>query len=258
MDAAVRETVFTPVSPEVQFSTYGTFINTTELPDYFKGCVYVLKDHAILTPGGHLLDQGRFKSKFGGAVFSLDSLGNKTTRNAWEALTENITLRFPKVDETTFAPELAPGEIADKQGTSVVNTYWPIKVERQAGDPTLFVQHVYKILPDGDDARILLTYLAALVQNPGHKFQWCPLIQGPKGNGKNDINRVHLGSRWGKIHPLTKRAGSGREWIQIYRLVTTKTVYWCRGNLLRRPPGGDGDVKTDDHEPPSRNPGQRG
>ena len=231
VDTPVREAVLAPVSAAVQFSDREAFINSTELPDYFKGCVYVLKNHAILTPGGHLLDQGRFKAKYGGATFSLDSLGNKTTRNAWEALTENISLRFPKVDKTSFAPERAPGAISDHQGESVVNTYWPIRVERQAGDPAIFVDHINKILPDGDDARILLNYMAALVQNPGHKFQWCPVIQGPKGNGKTLIIEClsqAVGERYTHLPSASDLGGNGskfNEWMTRKLFIGVDEIY---------------------------------
>ena len=231
MGEAMQPALLAPVTSEVQFSQYGTFINTTELPDYFKGCVYVLKDHAILAPGGHLLDQGRFKSKFGGAVFSLDALGNKTTRNAWEAYTENITLRFPKVDTTTFAPELAPGEITDRQGTSAVNTYWPIKVDRQAGDPTLFINHIYKLLPNGKDARVLLSYIAALVQSPGNKFQWCPLVQGPKGNGKTILIEClarAVGERYTHLPSAADLGGNGSKfnaWMERKLFIGVEEIY---------------------------------
>ncbi len=231
MDPPMREVISAPVSTQAQFSDREAFINSTEMPDYFKGCVYVLKNHAILTPGGHLLDQGRFKAKYGGAIFSLDALGNKTTRNAWEALTENISLRFPKVDKTAFAPEMEPGSISDHQGESVVNTYWPITVERQAGDPSIFINHINKLLPSGDDARILLNYMAALIQNPGHKFQWCPVVQGPKGNGKTLLIECltnAVGEKYTHLPSASDLGGNGgkfNEWMVRKLFIGVDEIY---------------------------------
>lgn len=220
-----------PLSTVAQYSGREMFVNTTEQPDFFKGCVYVVQDHAILTPGGQLLDQGRFKSKYGGGIFSLDSMGERTTRNAWECVTENISLRFPKVDETTFAPELDPGAIVDIQGTTAVNSYWPVRVDRKVGDASLFVNHIKKLLPMGDDAEIVLTYMAALVQNPGQKFQWCPLIQGTKGNGKTiiiDCLASAVGHRYTHLPNAKDLGGNGSKftaWLMRKLFIGVEEIY---------------------------------
>jgi hypothetical protein len=46
------------------------------------------------------------------------------------------------------------------------------------------------MLPHGDDYDILISYIAAVVQYPGVKFQWCPVVQGAEGNGKTWILKV--------------------------------------------------------------------
>jgi len=52
------------------------------------------------------------------------------------------------------------------------------------GDPSPFLDHLARVLPDRRDRQILLSYMAAVVQFPGVKFQWAPLLQGVEGNGK--------------------------------------------------------------------------
>jgi hypothetical protein len=46
------------------------------------------------------------------------------------------------------------------------------------------------MLPDPYDQEILLSYMAAVVQRPGEKFQWCPVVQGVEGNGKSILYTV--------------------------------------------------------------------
>src|SRR5690606_32359584 len=58
------------------------------------------------------------------------------------------------------------------------------------GDVTPFLQHLERMLPDERDRRILLTWMASLVQNPGRKFQWAPFLQGSQGNGKSMIGQI--------------------------------------------------------------------
>lgn len=157
--------------------------------DHFKGCVYVQNVHRILTPFGTLLKPEQFNATYGGYVFQVDETGDKTTRKAWEAFTESQLVKYPRAEGTCFRPELAPGEIIEQENSRLVNTYVPVATPRVAGDPTPFLTHLYKLLPDPIDREILLAYLAAVVQHKGVKFQWAPLLQGVPGNGKTLFSR---------------------------------------------------------------------
>jgi hypothetical protein len=159
-------------------------------PGYFKGCVYIQSFNQILVPGGHLLDQSRFRVAYGGWWFVLDPGGEKSVRNAWEAFTESQAWEFPKVVDASFRPDLPPGHIYDRHGVSAVNIYYPANIPRKKGDPSPFLRHFRKLVPDDQDAAILMAYMAACVQHPGKKFQWCPLIQGTEGNGKTLLSRA--------------------------------------------------------------------
>jgi hypothetical protein len=70
------------------------------------------------------------------------------------------------------------------------------------------------MLPNGDDAWILLCYMAACVQNLGKKFTWWPFIQGTKGNGKTTIGRVleygmtYRYTHWAKADQLGEKFNS--------------------------------------------------
>ncbi len=153
-------------------------------PEFFRGCVYVHRTHQVLTPDGLLLDPEQFKVQYGGRLFVLDHGGEKTTTDAWRAFTQSQAIKFPKVYRGVFLPRRCPGEIFEHDGRLVVNTWYPIKTPRLSGDPTPFLTHIAKLLPDRVDQTILISYLAACVQYPGVKFRWCPLIQGVEGNGK--------------------------------------------------------------------------
>lgn len=155
----------------------------------FNGCCYVRDIHRVFVSDGALLKPDQFRAHFGGYVFALDSMGDKTSRNAWEIFTESQAQRFPRVNTICFRPELAPGEIINREGELAVNTYVPAPTNRQQGDPAPFLDFLQKILPDPHDRAILLAYMAACVQHIGVKFQWAPLLQGTEGNGKSFIGR---------------------------------------------------------------------
>lgn len=168
--------------------TGSTFLNPEAQRALFAGCVYVEDMHRVWVPGGALKDSAKFRTSFGGYTFAMDDLNRATTRNAWEAFTESQVLRAPRASTICFKPDRAPGEIIEDAGFTMVNTYWPAKVKREVGDVTPFLNHLAKLLPDERDRRILLSYMAACVQYKGVKFQWCPVLQGPEGNGKSFLS----------------------------------------------------------------------
>ncbi len=166
-------------------------LGAAEQLELFKGCVYVCDEHKVLVPGGNLLKPEQFRTMFGGMVYILDNQGAKTTRNAWEAFTESQIIRSPRADTTWFRPDLPPGQIIKRSdGRNMANIWWPITTPSKIGDPSLFLNHIKKLLPNEMDQLILISYLAALVQYKGVKFQYCIVLQGTPGNGKTLFNRV--------------------------------------------------------------------
>lgn len=164
-----------------------TFLGGQGQIDLFRGCIYVIDRHRVLTPGGHLLKPEAFRANFGGYVFAMDDVNQKTTRNAWEAFTESQLFRMPKADTICFRPADPSGTIHEHAGRSYANIWWPAKVARQAGDVTPFMGLLHKLLPDERDREIMLAYMCACVQYPGVKFSWWPVLQGAEGNGKTTL-----------------------------------------------------------------------
>jgi hypothetical protein len=165
-----------------------TFLSPEAQQDLFKGCVYVRDRHRVLIPGGHMVKPEQFRVSYGGYVFAMDDINQRTTRNAWEAFTESQVLRAPMADTISFRPQDPPASITDDAGRTRVNTYWPAQVRRIAGDVSPFMDLVRKLLPDERDRDIVLSYMAACVQFRGRKFQWWPVLQGVEGNGKSTLS----------------------------------------------------------------------
>ncbi len=156
----------------------------TDYLSEFKDCAYIAARHSIYTPEGYVMDQKRFDAMHSGHQYALDQEARKCTDSPWEAFFKCRVYKFRRVANSCFRPDLPPGTIIQHEGRFHINTYHPIKVDRRPGDVTMFLTHLGKILPNERDRTILLSYMAALVQNPGVKFQWAPLIQGAEGNGK--------------------------------------------------------------------------
>lgn len=162
-----------------------TFLGPDAQRALFAGCVYVLNEHKVLIPGGHLVRPDQFRARFGGYTFAMDNANQRTVRNAWEAFTESQVLRCPQADDVCFKPGHAPGAIVE----GAANTYWPCDVPRKMGDAGPFLEHMRRILPNDRDRAIMLNYMAAIVQHKGVKFQWAPVVLGVQGNGKTLLSR---------------------------------------------------------------------
>lgn len=196
--------------------------------EHFAGCVYIAETNRIFTPNGSVLKQEQFNAMYGGYAFSLDSVGDKTTRKAWEAFTESQALMFPKADGFCFRPNLEPGAIVEDEGRRYVNTYVPINVHMEPGDIGLFLDHLGRVLPDERDQKILLAYMAACIQYKGYKIQWAPLLQGCEGNGKTLFTRCvayALGKRYTHFPKASKIDSEFNGWLLNKLFVGVEDIY---------------------------------
>jgi hypothetical protein len=203
--------VSTTETPGMRAVEGSTFLGPADQVTLFKGCAYITDQHRVLVPGGNLLKPEQFNAKFGGYTFVMDGRNERTTRKAFEAFTESQVLRASKVDNTVFRPKLPFGTIVTESGRTYANTWWPASVARKTGDPTLFTNHLQRLLPHGKDAAIALAYLAACVQHQGTKFTWAIVLQGVEGNGKTVLSRCvarAVGDRyvhWPKASKIAKQ-----------------------------------------------------
>lgn len=204
------------------------FIGGSQLVDHFKGCVYVADSHRILTPNGQMLKSEQFNAMYGGYVFALDDGNEKTTKKAFEAFTENQCIMFPKVDRSTFRPDLSQGAIIEEDGLRHVNAYVPVTVASVPGDVTPFLTHLAKLLPVERDRDILLSYMAACVQYKGTKFKWAPLIQGVEGNGKTLFTLCVMeavGSRYSHMPPAQEIGEKFNAWLFDKIFIGVEDIY---------------------------------
>lgn len=164
----------------------GGWVQTHELANVFEGCVYILNQHRVALPGGALVKPDQFKVIYGGYKFALDE--NKTTRNAWEAFHECPTWRPQQADETCFMPEEPSRTLLTLHGKTYYNIWEPPIIPRVKGDASKFTHLLNLMFPDDTDRAIVLYYMAAVLQYPGVKFSWAPILHGPKGCGKTFLN----------------------------------------------------------------------
>lgn len=188
-DKPTKPPVAQPGSPGVTMRESGGFLNAAGQVALFQGCVYVQDCHKVMVPGGTLLKPDQFRVAYGGHAFTLDTANEKTTRDAWEAFTNNQAFSPPKAHSVCFKPAEQPGGLVIVGDQTFVNIFHPVPVPCVSGDPAPFLTHLAKVLRNDRDRLIALSYMAAVVQHQGVKFQWALLLQGVEGNGKTLFTR---------------------------------------------------------------------
>jgi len=166
----------------------GDYLTLEQQLSLFAGCVYIQDIHQVMMPQGHTLSSEKFDAEFSGYTFAVTPDGQRPAKRAWEAFLFSETYPFPKVKGMFFDPRKEPKAVEIRDGFTLINSYVPSIIVRRSGDVSPFLTHLYKLLPLGHDAQILLAYFAACVQHAGEKFQWWPLIQGVEGNGKSTLS----------------------------------------------------------------------
>lgn len=168
----------------------GEYCNIHTMRQLFAGMCYVQDIHAMQLPDGTSVEKNRFDSTYGGPQYAMTSDGQKPSKSAWDAYTLSEIYRFPRVETQYFRPGEPTGAIRTREGRREINSYRPAEVRRVPGDPAPFLDLLKRMLPNGNDAKILLCFMAACCQYLGTKFKWAPFIQGTKGNGKTTVGLV--------------------------------------------------------------------
>lgn len=140
-------------------------------------------------------------------------------------------LKIERAFDFAYRPDEPNKIFATHEGRLTVNTYRAthpqpdIMSEDEAGE--LFEGHVRNIITESEYAQILLDYCAFIVQNPGIKIRWCPLIQGAEGCGKtvfiNAMTAV-LGSEHVKLVDGSALFQAWTEWAANHMVVGIEEI----------------------------------
>ena len=214
-----------PVPVEQPFvRTNSNIVTAEEQPALFKGCTYIANTRQMLVPNApYIVDKARFDelSEYAGRGYVMNpSNSGALEKSAWQAYLQSSIFNFPRASGWCFRPERPPGAIHMEEGESLVNLWGGFKVERTPGDVTPFIEHLSKILPNDRDRAIFTSFLACMVQHPGFKIQYAPVVQGAKGNGKS-----FLGSC------IEKSLGAGYVHYPNSADITNKFTGWLQRKL---------------------------
>lgn len=147
------------------------------LPDEYQGCYWVYDlDKVYSIPHSRALSEKGFNVAYNDLSKTKAPIASfiKVARSAGRT-----------VDSLGFRPNLPHGTIIERDGDTFINVYRPVKIHMKEGNIEPFLNLLRLNFPDERDQRIILSYMSALVQNPGVKAMWCPVLQGNQGCGKS-------------------------------------------------------------------------
>lgn len=212
-----------PAMPTNNQPQFGDILSGEECARYFEGCVKVTRTGEIFSPRGRYMNSTQFNMLYGGKHFIITNAG-KTTDEPWKAATRSTVFSLPEVDHVRFLPSEKPLSVVyDEMGRPGLNTYIPIKCREKPGDVSRWLDHMKLILPNDDDRRIFIEYMAHTVKYVGHKIAWAPMFQAVEGVGKGMIYEIMKRSL-GAMYVYTPKA---------QELVTSGSKFnaWMRGKL---------------------------
>jgi len=161
--------------------------------EHFADCFFLArpKDPRIFDLRANaIVGKSTFDVTRGGHMFIISPDASKTTDSAWDAFTKSRVNAPLVVNDVCFRPALPPGALVQVGTHTLVNSYVPYEPRTAEGDPAPFLDLLQRMLPDQRDRELLLSWFASFAQNQGVKFQWWPVIQGAKGNGKTMLLEV--------------------------------------------------------------------
>lgn len=141
------------------------------------GFVFIYRMRKFWDPrDGELIDRESFDAMNGGVV-----RGNTPT-NRFLA-----SKRTEKVDVAEFVP--GEPRIAERgDGIRVLNTYVDLRVRPDPSvDVSYLREHVEWMIPDAEERRRVVQWMAWVYKRPERKVTWAPILYGSPGTGKTTL-----------------------------------------------------------------------
>lgn len=105
-------------------------------------------------------------------------------------------IKIPVVDGIMYDPRNGGAEpYFTYNGLRLLNTYLPSSLpdedpENSAAAGALFLKHMGILIQEPEYVDLVVQFLCHVVQHPGEKIRWCPLIQSAPGAGKGFIKDI--------------------------------------------------------------------
>ena len=146
-----------------------------DLTQEFIDWVYLSRDHKVInTHTGLVYKPEGFNAVFSPKVEKSTMLG--------------VLLKYGCI-KTADLIQFNPSEnsVFRKDHINYANTYIQPEVFGIEGRVSTMMRHMKYLIPDDIERKCILDFIAFLIQKPGEKVKWMPIIKGYKGIGKSLI-----------------------------------------------------------------------
>lgn len=140
-------------------------------------------------------------------------------------------IKIPTVYDYSYDPSNPTELFVVEEGRTLVNTYVQTHPEADAATGhaagNVFRRHIENLIAEEAYRRILIDFMAFIVQNPGRKIRWAILLQGVEGCGKTvlaEIMRAVLGRQHVTCVDANALSSSFNSWAEGSQLVTLEEV----------------------------------
>lgn len=205
-------------------------ISPDECEQWFDDCYFVEREGKIVNRAMRFMNSTQFNGVYGGKQFIITSTG-KLTDEPWKAALRSTCWVIPKVDHIRFLPDRPTFDLVyDGLGRRGLNVYVPAKVDAVQGDITPFFDWLSRILPNQNDQRILIEYLAHNVKFKGYKIPWSPMLQSTEGIGKTifrELMAYALGDMYvysPKAPELVKSGSTFNAWMRNKLMIVVDEI----------------------------------
>lgn len=140
-------------------------------------------------------------------------------------------LKIATVYDYAYDPSQPTEVFFVNRGRKYVNTYSPTYPEHDLKNASevgaLFLNHINNLVSEPEYRRILIDFLAFMVQFPGNKIRWAVLIQSVEGAGKTflaEVMKAVLGSEHVKTISGAAIKSGYNEWSFGHQLIVLEEV----------------------------------
>lgn len=196
------------------------------VPPWAAGLVFV-------TSGGYFYRQNvdrKFTPEVINLMYTPPSLTDKAPPQTAVYLVK--TAQVPQVENLRYEPAKGDEKIFTAGGVPFVNTYRATYAKKdanrmkEAGD--IVEEHTRNLIKEPEYQTMWLDFLCFLVQHPGVKIRWAPMLQSTKGAGKGwfaEVLQVVLGpSNTAVLMPSGVMNNQYNDWAYGHQIVIMNEV----------------------------------
>ena len=168
-------------------------VNNSAAPaTWYDGWYYMSSRHSFIKPSSGSIVKTEPFNFMNLSNMLIDGIKGKASVHVLQlnyvSVVDGCMYRPDAYDPTTL--------IGSYNNQTYVNTYNPYIPQGVPPEPTMFEHpqciedYLHRLIPDLHEYNIVLTFLAYIVQNPGCKINWAPVLLGVEGTGKTTILEI--------------------------------------------------------------------